>query len=326
MTTSPRTLAAFSAMLLAMVLAHPGKVQAQPAPMPDTDYDVDMTVDGLITGGATAALLLVRWIPVRDGPLWERQIFGAIDDRVKDNFSDSASWLSDLTLISSLAIPLVVTLPDGFSGGFDGDNARRTLLYGESLAINGLLSTITKYVVQRPRPYTYHPDPRVKKFASEAGKDTRLSFYSGHASTAFAAAVAGSYLFAANSDDRDARAVMWFTEVMLATATANLRVRAGRHFYSDIVLGAIVGSAIGFIVPALHEDEAGVLRPSGREWAGIAGGIILGASLSQLWPIDDDIRVPLSQSEQGLAKLVQRLIPTPMVFDGGAGIALTGRY
>ena len=49
---------------------------------------------------------------------------------------------------------------------------------------------------------------------------------------------------------------MWGFELALAGATANLRTRAGRHFYSDVIVGAIVGAGVGFAVPRLHGGPA----------------------------------------------------------------------
>jgi membrane-associated phospholipid phosphatase len=34
-----------------------------------------------------------------------------------------------------------------------------------------------------------------------------------------------------------------------------LRVEAGKHFYTDVLVGAVVGSAIGVAVPMLHRKK-----------------------------------------------------------------------
>lgn len=38
----------------------------------------------------------------------------------------------------------------------------------------------------------------------------------------------------------------------LAATTASLRVVAGKHFYSDVIVGSAIGTAIGATVPLLH--------------------------------------------------------------------------
>jgi hypothetical protein len=132
--------------------------------------------------------------------------------------------------------------------------------------------------------------------------------FSGHAALAFAAAAASGPLFAEHVTDPRARAAVWGTTTMLAATTANLRVRSGRHFYSDVVVGSLVGGAIGTAIPALHAGK--LYAPSGGEWAAIGGGLALGVLGSELVPLGDE----------GAPKL--RL--APLVTRGGAGFAIGG--
>jgi membrane-associated phospholipid phosphatase len=41
----------------------------------------------------------------------------------------------------------------------------------------------------------------------------------------------------------------------LAAVTGWLRVRAGRHYPTDVLAGAALGSLIGWLVPRLHEVD-----------------------------------------------------------------------
>ena len=50
----------------------------------------------------------------------------------------------------------------------------------------------------------------------------------------------------------------WKTPVVigsftLATISGTLRILSGSHFFSDVLVGAAIGSAIGITVPLLHE-------------------------------------------------------------------------
>lgn len=300
------------ALVMSAVLAWalPGPAHAQEEP--GTRYDVSLAVDGAITGGFLAGAVLVSLVPVNTNGRWSSELFGRLDDAVKKEFSDSAAKLSDATLAVAIATPVLLQLP----GGWNSETGRRLLLYGEAVSANVFLNGLTKYLVQRPRPYNYHPDARVAEYAREAGKDGHLSFYSGHASTAFSAAVAGSYLFASGSADREIKAVVWLLEMTLASATTQLRVRAGKHFYSDVLVGAVVGGAVGFLVPALHA-EGGLYAPSGMEWMALAGGVILGSATAQFLPLPSDIRLPLLEGPV-------HLVPTADAH--ATGMALTGWF
>ena len=94
---------------------------------------------------------------------------------------------------------------------------------------------------------------------SSASRDASLSFYSGHSATAFAMATATSRIFMLRHPDSDWVVPLWLGSEALAATTAVLRVEAGKHFWSDVAIGALVGSAVGYLVPEMH------LRPARNE-------------------------------------------------------------
>jgi membrane-associated phospholipid phosphatase len=62
---------------------------------------------------------------------------------------------------------------------------------------------------------------------------------------------------------------VWLAALGLATATAVLRVEAGKHFWTDVIAGSLAGAAVGVLVPTLHRTDLGArlsagLRPSPR--------------------------------------------------------------
>ena len=127
---------------------------------------------------------------------------------------------------------------------------------------------------------------------------------------AFSAAVAGSLLYAVRSDDRAGRALLWGFELTLAAATAGLRVRAGRHFISDVVVGAVVGSGLGIGIPLLHLRDRGAYSPRAEEWAAMAGGLLAGGLLAALAPFEPTVPVTLA----------------PLALEDGAGVSLAGAF
>jgi membrane-associated phospholipid phosphatase len=280
--------------VLACAAPRPGLAQeAGPgsglAPDWESDTRGDFAIDGAITAGLLAGTLLVSLVPVDRNGLWERQLFGPLDDQVKDEFSSSSAQMADALLTVTTVAPVLLQLPRGLNE----NTGRRLLLYSEAVTASLFLNGLAKYLVQRPRPYNYHPDQRVRDYAESTGDDSHLSFYSGHASTAFAAAVAGSYLFSLGPGDEKAKATVWLLQITLAAATSGLRVRAGKHFYSDVAIGAVAGSATGLLVPALHAGEHGLRVPSSMEWGAMAVGVVMGGLVAWLLPLDSDILTPL---------------------------------
>jgi membrane-associated phospholipid phosphatase len=191
------------------------------------------------------------------------------DDPERGNFSNAAAVASDHLRLLTLALPVAAQLSDGFSVAF----GNAALVFTEVQSTNLLLTTLTKEIVRRPRPYTHSHDPEVLRFARSQGSEAFISFYSGHASASYAGAMAGSLLYAARTAEPWARHFMWGTEFLLAGITAQLRVRSGRHYRSDVWVGSLLGSAIGVALPALHGIPLSRVRPT--EVAVAAGAALL---------------------------------------------------
>ncbi|HET7502365.1 MAG TPA: phosphatase PAP2 family protein [Kofleriaceae bacterium] len=259
-------------------------------------HTVDRPVDGAIIAGALGAGLGLSLIPVRVPPtLWARELFGDADGAVHARFSPRAAQISDGLLAATIAAPLTYLVGDTVEDA-DGD---RLVLYGESLAVNLAVFEGAKHLVRRPRPYLYSTSPAVARYAAAQGDDAYQSFYSAHAATAFCAATTGAYL-AAVSAPRMVRRIAWTGGFATAAAVANLRVRAGKHFYSDVVIGAAVGIAIGYAVPALHADGAAYV-PSLGDAGAAAAGLIGGTLLSELVPLERGHASPLPSARRGSA-------------------------
>jgi membrane-associated phospholipid phosphatase len=96
------------------------------------------------------------------------------------------------------------------------------------------LNTLVKLVVRRPRPTL----PGLPPLTSTP---TQLSFPSAHATTSFAAALAYSRL--------DAPAVPLYT---LAFGLALSRLYLGVHYPSDVLAGAVLGTAIAACCVPAH--------------------------------------------------------------------------
>ena len=190
------------------------------------------------------------------------------------------AWRPAHSTASWITLGVVGLAPFAYHGAeaasFTGRGGRRfgidALLLAQTLSINMLVTEVFKFAVRRPRPYM-HLEPseidderaREKLQEDQRAFDGYKSFVSGHASIAFAMATSGATLFTAKMMEKDrtpgrvaATAGVWAGGIGLAGATAALRVSAGKHYPTDILGGAIVGTSVGLLVPLLH------LRPSNR--------------------------------------------------------------
>lgn len=278
---------------------------------------------GLI-GGGFLITGVEEILTIHHGAGYDLRSFGP-DESVRENFSAASANLSDKFVALDVMMPLFLQM----GSGFDTSMGNATLIYGEAHAFNLLAVNTAKIIVRRPRPYTHSKDPRVRAFMDRQGSDAFASFYSGHASTAFTAAMAGSVLYSARTDEPVARHTVWGFSFLLAGMTAQLRVRSGRHYRSDIWLGSLSGLAIGLLVPALHGVDLGRVRGSEL---GVAGGAFaVSMVLSEvidfcsaldalhLCGLPRDVAVPLRDASLERP----RWMFSPAAFPGGGGLMLT---
>ncbi len=210
----------------------------------------------------------------------------ALDSLGLGSHSSGARTASDLLVGVNVGLPFVIDLfdvlashpPDGWRG-YGAD----VVVLAEVLAVNAGLNGLVKNAVRRPRPLVYDADLAAVPTADRLDPDAALSFYSQHSSTAFAMATAYSYLFMRRHPGSRLIVPVWLISEGLVTTTAALRVAAGRHFITDVLTGAAVGSALGLLIPYLHQRA----QPAdGATWA-------------------------------------SRLRATPLAYPGGGGLLLT---
>ena len=285
-------------------------------------HTVERPIDGGIVLGAVAIAALAKLVPARDhSVLWTKELLD-IDLRVRENFSPRAAHLSDGMLALSVLGPAIY-LTGATVDDVDGD---RLLLYGETMAIDIALASIAKQIVQRPRPYMYSKDPKVIAYAKAQGLDRYAAFYSGHSAISFGAAMAGAYLLGASNESVAVRNVAFGVGFGIAATTASLRVRAGKHYISDVLIGSLVGLAVGYGVPALHAETT-PYKPTGSELSIAAASVVGGVLLGQLVPLGDR-----HASEQAASPLAQRERATkfwqltPTAVDKGMGFGVVGGW
>jgi membrane-associated phospholipid phosphatase len=285
-------------------LACSGTARAQAAPdryRPDAYYGGHGALIAALSGGSIALTLVPRSGRGPD-PCW----FPG-DISLRGRQSTGAARTSDSLIAVTIATPVAAALGKGISPRF----LNTGIVYGETLSANLLLNSLSKFLFRRPRPYTYrYMDD------SAADDDWYVSFYSGHSSTAFSTAVSGSYLFAESAPNRASRVAMWGAELTLASATAMLRVRAGKHYYSDVVVGMLMGVGLGIGVPVLHGAR---YRPEAMELIAAGGGVVLGTTTAAL--------LPFSQDGQVVRESASDFSVTPASLgNGGMGLSASGTF
>jgi len=219
----------------------------------DSPYKTSFKVDApIIVAGMGLSGYGLKLMKDKRG-LTEEEILALSKDDVNsfDRFSagyhsDNAKKISDYPFYASFATPFVMLLNDNVRS----KAGQVLVLYVETMAVTGALFTMTNGNVERERPLVYSPEVDI---SDKNDANARNSFYAGHtAATASATFFAAKVFHDFNPDSR-ARPYVWAAAAAVPAAVGYLRLKAGKHFLSDNLIGYTMGAAAGILVPQLHK-------------------------------------------------------------------------
>ena len=105
-----------------------------------------------------------------------------------------------------------------------------------TLSITGAVTYFSKLLAGRERPSSYYG-------TRDEGKDSFKSFFSGHTSISFCIGTRNSLL--ASHLGIKSGAPNLLLEKIIPSATGYYRIAADKHYMTDVLVGAIVGTLIG---------------------------------------------------------------------------------
>lgn len=173
--------------------------------------------------------------------------FKNIDRHFFDQAYNKDIELASNVLFSlSFLTPFSVLLKDNIN-----DHSMDILtMYLETMAITGGLYWMSAGLTNKIRPYAYLPENGLGKRTSKSAKN---SFYAGHvavtgAGTFFTAKVLSDY-----SENRFFKIATFGVATSITAISGYYRLQGGYHFFSDVITGAILGTATGILVPEFHK-------------------------------------------------------------------------
>lgn len=237
----------FSIVIALVLLA--GQAFAQT----DSPYKTSVKVDApIIAAGMGLSYYGLTLMQGKDG-LTPEEIARLSKDDVNrfDRFaagwdSEDAKKISDIPFYGSFAVPFMMMLNDNV-----GSKAGQVfVLYVETMAVTGSMFTMTNGNIPRTRPLIYSPDVEMKE---KTRANARNSFYAGHTAAAAGATFFAAKVFHDFNPDSEARPYVWAAAAAVPAFVGYLRLRAGKHFLSDNILGYALGAGAGILVPQLHK-------------------------------------------------------------------------
>ncbi len=226
-----------------------------------TYYDVDYNIDIPIIITSTLIGVLPRFITPKLPSYMKSENLNIDDVNSFDrltiyNYNETSAKISDYMVASMAIMPFAINWIENN----DTEYFKESLIIIESIAISSALNNIVKYAISRPRPYIYTSKANTKE---KNNRDAHLSFYSGHTTFAFSTAVSFATIMSKRFDKTWQKSLIWGIPLTLASTVAFLRINAGKHFLTDVITGAIIGSSIGWIVPYLHEKSSNQILAGG---------------------------------------------------------------
>jgi len=214
-------------------------------------------LDVTVTAGAADAWLATETFKGDLAP-WRCRWCSAneLDAGVRDALvwtnTASADAFSDVTAF--VLMPLAAVGFDALAAAHEGsvgNVGQDMLLVAEAGVVAADVTQLAKMLAGRERPFV-HALPPDRKRLTDQPSDNNLSFFSGHTAEAFALATAWGTV----GTMRGYRwaPLAWSVGGVLATTTAYLRIAADRHWLTDVVVGAVVGAAVGVGVPLLFHS------------------------------------------------------------------------
>lgn len=217
-------------------------------------FKVNPVTDGILFGSGILLsggdLLLDNVLGVNEAVydssiIWSKEDINPFDRKFLHQYNKKIDKISDAMLLGSLLTPAVFAATD------KGEWATIAVMYAETLLISNGIKELTKLCVNRARPYMYF-DPSTYPEKDVKDGDFLNSFPSGHSTMTFAAATFTTYVFCKYFSESNWKYAVAAGTYSLAVGTAILRVAGGNHFATDVITGAVLGSAVGFLVPWIH--------------------------------------------------------------------------
>lgn len=237
----------FKILFLALLISLPNFAQSP--------YSFDLDEEAVFYGaGITLGIVDNQLLKKREpltivdlGNLSKNNI-NSFDKMALNNWSPTANVVSDVLLIVSIASPLFLLT----SSDVHKDIGIYSNMYIQNVVFSYSLAYLAKANVYRLRPYVYNENVSNEEKLSPG---STYSFFSGHSTMAFSSAIFLSTMFHKYHPASKLAPYIWATSLALASTVGYLRIYSGQHFPSDVIIGAVVGSLVGYLVPLVHENH-----------------------------------------------------------------------
>jgi len=111
---------------------------------------------------------------------------------------------------------------------------------------------LLKVLTLRDRPFVYDKNSLIEP---KLNVDARYSFFSGHTSMAAVNTFFTAKVYSAYISDGTTKTLLWTAAAIIPAITGYARINTHNHFPTDVIVGYIVGAAIGYFIPEIHKTD-----------------------------------------------------------------------
>jgi membrane-associated phospholipid phosphatase len=175
------------------------------------------------------------------------------DDRTVDErrtMRENAGNISDIFMYGGGALPLLLIADPTVRA----DIGKFTVLYLQAMSLNGSFYTGSQQLFNRARPITY--DAELDIHERRSGKN-RNSFIGGHPSVTASASFFAATIYAdAHPENTGMKWALYSAAGIASASNAYLRIRAAKHFPTDVLTGVTLGALSGIMIPKIHKVDS----------------------------------------------------------------------
>jgi len=219
----------------------------------NSPYETDFVKDGIwITSAVGLNVLGVKLIQDKDelsindlNNLSKDDLWG-VDRWAAGYYSEKANDDSYIPFYASFVLPFALLINENERG----NAGQISVLFVETMATTGALFTITAGLVEKSRPLVYNESLSNEE---RINSDEQRSFFAGHTAATAAGTFFSAKVFNDFNPDSPLKPLIWGVAAAIPASVGYMRIRAGKHFLTDNIIGYAVGAASGILIPELHK-------------------------------------------------------------------------
>ena len=269
-----------SIFLLIATFSLPSSLLAEDPFELNKKWDTLLLASGLASYGSILGIKHFVSSPEYDATkVYDKNDVNALDRFFMQPYDSTLHNFGTLTCGLAMAFPAATYVAQGIGGDFSKEDIFEVaVMYAETLLFANAFKDWLKFSVKRNRPYMYFD--QVDTAALDDG-DFAYSWPSGHTANAFAGATFVTYTYWNYFPDSAWKIPVTLTSYAFAAGTGALRMASGNHFLTDVLSGALLGTACGFFIPFAHKHFPKAGERKGMQVTVFPYGINLHLSLAE---------------------------------------------